>query len=127
MSEKKTDKWFSVGSLSLFFLILAIVCCIWYLASSYIIATYFITGSEALAGQRGDTYGIINSLFASFAFAGLFYTILLQRHELRETRAEFEKQNSTLKSQRFENTFFNLLSILKQIAQEEYFVSVKLR
>lgn len=38
-----------------------------------------------------------------------------QREELKETRKEFVIQNSTLKYQRFENTFFNLLSLHHQI------------
>jgi len=36
----------------------------------------------------------------------------LQRNELKETRGEFEVQNNTMKRQRFENTFFNLVSIM---------------
>jgi hypothetical protein len=123
---KNNDRWFSIGSLSLFFVILASIFLIWYCLGNYFINTYYI-GDETKAGQRGDTYGIVNSLFASLAFAGLFYTILLQRFELRQTRAEFEKQNTTFKSQRFENTFFNLMNFHKQTVDggEQFFVRVK--
>jgi hypothetical protein len=67
-------------------------------------------------GQFGDMFGAVNALFSGLAFAGIIITILLQREELslqrselQLTRSEFSQQNETLRSQRFENTFFNLL------------------
>ncbi len=82
-------------------------------------------------GTFGDQFGAVNALFSGLAFAGLIYTIILQRRdlelqrndlklqreelaltrkEMEEQTAEFEKQNETLRIQRFENTFFNMLS-----------------
>lgn len=73
-------------------------------------------------GTFGDMFGSINALFSGMALAGIIITILLQsqelkyqREELRETRKEFKTQNETLKIQRFENTFFNLLNLHHQI------------
>lgn len=73
-------------------------------------------------GTFGDMFGSVNALFSGLALAGIIITILLQkkeltlqREELSETRKEFETQNSTLKIQRFENTFFNLLNLHHQI------------
>lgn len=80
-------------------------------------------------GLFGDMFGSINSLFSGFAFAGIIYAILLQRieikiqredlkltrDELAGQRREFEKQNKTLKRQRFENTFFQMLSLHNDI------------
>lgn len=73
-------------------------------------------------GTFGDMFGSINALFSGMALAGIIITILLQsqelkyqRDELRETREEFKTQNETLKIQRFENTFFNLLNLHHQI------------
>ena len=80
-------------------------------------------------GTFGDMFGTINALFSGLAFAGLIVTLLypkeeltLQREELKATREEmksqrmeFEKQNKTLKRQRFENTFFNMLSLQNEI------------
>jgi len=75
-------------------------------------------------GTLGDMFGTVNALFSGLAFAGIIFTILLQRKELRyqrdelkETRTEFIIQNKTLKNQRFENTFFNLLSLHHQIIE----------
>ncbi|MCU0346834.1 MAG: putative phage abortive infection protein [Saprospiraceae bacterium] len=70
---------------------------------------------ETARGTYGDMFGVVNSLFSGMALAGIIYTILLQREELTLTRNEFITQNETLKFQRFENTFFNLVSIHHQI------------
>lgn len=73
-------------------------------------------------GMFGDSFGAINSLFSGLALGGIIYTIFLQkkelalqREELRETRNEFKVQNVTLRLQRFENTFFSLLTLHHQI------------
>lgn len=91
-------------------------------------------------GTFGDMFGAVNALFSGLAFAGLIVTLLyqkeelkLQRDELKETRQElanqrreFEEQNKTLKRQRFENTFFNMLSLQQEIVANlsfEYYVN----
>ena len=80
-------------------------------------------------GTFGDMFGAVNALFSGLAFAGLIATLLyqknelkLQREELKLTREElqgqrkeFEEQNKTMKRQRFENTFFNMLSLQQEI------------
>lgn len=87
-------------------------------------------------GTFGDQFGVVNALFSGLAFAGLIYTIILQRRdlelqrndlklqreelaltrqEMEEQTAEFEKQNETLRIQRFENTFFNMLSQFQEV------------
>jgi hypothetical protein len=74
-------------------------------------------------------FGAVNALFSGLAFAGLIATLLYQkeelklqqeelqqtREELKGQREEFEEQNKTLKRQRFENTFFNMLSLQQEI------------
>jgi len=64
----------------------------------------------------------INVLFSGLAFAVLIITVLmqkeeleLQRKELGDTRNEFIQQNETLKIQRFESTFFQLLQLQVEI------------
>ena len=80
-------------------------------------------------GTFGDQFGAVNALFSGLAFTGLIYTIILQRKDLKLQRidlrqqrkemeqqtAEFEKQNETLRIQRFENTFFNMLSQFQEV------------
>lgn len=84
---------------------------------AYWIAAICYYGSVASeAGQFGDMFGAVNALFTGLAFAGVIVTVYLQsdelrlqRKELELTRNEFKKQNRTLKYQRFETTFFNLV------------------
>lgn len=86
----------------------------WWISSRYC--------SFETRGQFGDMFGAINALFTGLAFAGLIVTIILQtqelglqRDELKATRVEFKEQNKTLTLQRFENTFFSLISLHHQI------------
>lgn len=73
----------------------------------------------------GDVFSSINSIFSALAFAVIIYTIslqkkelALQRKELADTRKEFEIQNQTLRKQRFESTFFNLLNLHHSIVDK---------
>lgn len=45
----------------------------------------------------GDSFGVINSLFSGLAFAGIIYTILLQRKELALQRQELKETRDELK------------------------------
>ena len=95
-------------------------------------------------GTFGDKFGAINALFSGLAFAGLIVTLLFQkeelklqreelahtREELKGQREEFEEQNKTMKRQRFENTFFNMLSLQQEIVANlsyEYYVNPNVR
>lgn len=80
-------------------------------------------------GTFGDMFGSVNAIFSGLAFAGIIITIYIQSHELKLqrkelkltrkeaklTRGEFALQNKTLKIQRFENTFFEMLSLFNSI------------
>ena len=99
----------------------------------------FFVPNENTRGTFGDQFGAVNALFSGLAFAGLIYTIVLQRRdlelqrhdlklqrdelaltrqEMEEQTAEFEKQNETLRIQRFENTFFNMLSQFQEVVKD---------
>lgn len=108
-------------------LIVLIVAVIVIYASSWWLVDSYIDHNER--GTFGDKFGAVNALFSGLAFAGLIFTIVLQkkelslqreelqltRKEMEEQTAEFEKQNSTLRLQRFENTFFQLLSQFESV------------
>lgn len=88
------------------------------------LANYFLLKdlTPEKRGTFGDMFGSVNAIFSGLAFGGVIITILLQkkelklqRKELRETRKEFHIQNKTLKLQRFENTFFQLLNLHNEI------------
>lgn len=97
----------------------------WVFVDKYIVATDTSTSNDVARGVFGDKFGAINALFSGLAFAGIIFTIFLQkrelslqRAELRETRDEFITQNETLKKQRFENTFFQLLHLHNDIVNK---------
>lgn len=104
----------------------------WY-AKSHFIVGETTENPEALFG---DSFGAVNALISAFAFAGVIVSMYLQRKDLelqrnslevqkeeltRNTdelalqRAEFQAQNKTMMLQRFENTFFNMLSMQQEI------------
>jgi hypothetical protein len=71
----------------------------------------FVEKAYALRGQFGDQFGAVNALFSGFAFAGIIFTILLQRSDLAETRASMSQE-------RFDGTFFQLLALHMSIAEK---------
>lgn len=87
-------------------------------------------------GTFGDMFGTVNALFSGLAFAGLIVTLImqyeelgLQRKELAQTneelaaqREEFMAQTKTMMIQRFENTFFNMLSLQQDIVNGLYYL-----
>lgn len=111
MKEEKesTSKQMRLGTL------MALVFLAWV---SYWIITWCYFKDWKNGGVFGDSFGAINSLFSGLALAGIIYTVYLQkeelslqRKELSDTRKEFKIQNRTLKKQRFESTFFSLITL----------------
>lgn len=91
----------------------------------FALCSWFYFENWQLGGVFGDTFGAINALFSGLALAGIIYTVwlqkdelALQRKELADTRKEFEQQNETLRKQRFENTFFQLIGIHHSVTRE---------
>ncbi|WP_053978180.1 hypothetical protein [Mangrovimonas xylaniphaga] len=87
--SRGTDK------LNALYILLVIVVAVWIL--SIYAVQLFLPKLEDKA-LLGDSFGTINSLFSGLAFAGIIYTILLQRkelalqrQELKETRLELER------------------------------------
>lgn len=123
MSESKGLLGLNVDSKWTSYKAFSIVVLLW-IASYPIVYFLFSSGKVDQSGQFGDAFGAINALFSGLAFAGIILTILLQRKELelqrpelKATRKEFKTQNIALKRQRFESTFFNMLSIHFSIVQ----------
>ena len=138
MCKDKTNKEETKSRLWIWIIIAIIgVIALWGL--SWILIDKYIDSSTD-QGTFGDKFGAVNALFSGLAFAGLIVTLLyqkeelkLQREELAQTREElkgqreeFEEQNKTMKRQRFENTFFNMLSLQQEIVANlsyEYYAS----
>lgn len=112
-------------NITIFFILLTTLFIFWIFfgLSSYALLPLLIDKDMTALGQFGDMFGAANSLFSAFAFAGVIYTILLQRtelqlqrQELEDTRAEIrgqkeqlQAQNITMRRQVFESSFFALL------------------
>ncbi|MEQ8908768.1 MAG: putative phage abortive infection protein [Vicingaceae bacterium] len=102
----------------------------WVLPFISILAGFFVIGfwlfnwyyleSNVDRGTFGDMFGFANSLFSGLAFIGIIVTILLQGKELSLQRKELADTREVFRLQRFENTFFNLLSLHHQIVDEMY-------
>ena len=70
-------------------LTVAIVVSVLLYAGFLVLVTWPITRiSVEAAGTFGDSFGPLTSLFSGLAFAGLIWTILLQRVELTDTRRQ---------------------------------------
>ncbi|GIO36219.1 hypothetical protein J41TS12_10800 [Paenibacillus antibioticophila] len=81
-------------------LVVMLIVGLW-LCSWYFIPKWY--GKEGLeAGTFGDMFGAVNALFSGLAFAGLIYTIAVQRQELSLQRKSIEMQTEELKMQREE-------------------------
>jgi hypothetical protein len=61
-----------------------------------LIGTYHWFKEWEIRGQFGDMFGAVNALFSGLAFAGIIYTIYLQRNELQLQRAELELTRNEL-------------------------------
>lgn len=125
--QVQPEKTAKVGWTPLF-VALTIVIVLW-LTNWFFVYKYCLPTDRAIFG---DSFGSVNALFAGLAFAVLIFTIYLQREELQLQRKELEltrqelhgqkdqmqQQNETLLLQKFENTFFQLLSLLNEIIKD---------
>ncbi|MEC0248888.1 putative phage abortive infection protein [Paenibacillus chitinolyticus] len=89
------------------------------------VVVYYAFGDKA--GTVGDMFGGVNALFSGLAFAGLIYTIFLQRKELALQRSEISKSTKELEGQKdlmdlqnFENKFFQLLNLHHEIVKTSH-------
>jgi len=100
---------------TIFIIAVSVVILLWFL-NAYLL--YCRTDKSEI----GEMFGAVNALFTGLAFAGVIYTIYIQREDLKLTREELEgqklqlqAQNETMNIQRFENTFFQLLGLHNDI------------
>jgi hypothetical protein len=64
----------------------------------YGVLVFALVGPEmATRGQFGDIFGGFNALFTGLAFAGVIYTIILQRRELEMQREELQSSTEQLR------------------------------
>jgi hypothetical protein len=102
-----------IGDFTKFAAILIVVLLIW--AGGWYWVDHYITAASSpdltTRGQFGDQFGAVNALFSGFAFAGIIFTIMLQRSDLIETRR-------VMTHERFDTTFFELLRLHMSITEK---------
>lgn len=79
-------------------IIFSIIVIFLYTVSWYLIDIIIIDVNER--GQFGDKFGAVNALFSGLAFAGLIFTIILQKKELALQREELTDTRKELKGQK---------------------------
>ena len=92
--ENQQDSVLPKDKLTPLYFLLSVIFVVW-LASFCLIYSKIDNWQER--GAVGDTFGTINSLFSGLAFAGIIYTILLQRKELALQRQELAETRKELK------------------------------
>jgi hypothetical protein len=90
---KKEEKKESKYTLGLFIWIICGVFAAWLV---YAFLLYKLSGDWSHRGAFGDMFGAINALFSGLAFAGIIFTILLQREELKLQREELKLTRTEL-------------------------------
>jgi uncharacterized membrane protein (DUF485 family) len=93
MTNKKFNE-ITEDKLNGLYKLLTVVFLIWIISIITLPLFYEDISERALFG---DSFGLINSLFSGFAFAGIIYTILLQRKELSLQRKELQETRLELK------------------------------
>lgn len=71
----------------IFIWMLAIVSLLWF-TNMYLVVFENKKDSDFDKGTFGDMFGAVNALFSGLAFAGLIYTAMMQREELKLQREE---------------------------------------
>ena len=106
LSLRNAPKWL-FGSVIVLFLLFFI--------SSLIFGNF---GADATTGAFGDSFGPLTSLFSGLAFAGLIYTVLLQRQELKLQRIELEDSRKEFIYNRHVELVYRETSDLLQLGSE---------
>ncbi|MDT3426086.1 hypothetical protein J2Z22_001606 [Paenibacillus forsythiae] len=117
MVKEQTKETWSLSKIIWFVVIL------WVLLGT---VAYFLSDNWVNRGTFGDMFGSINALVSALAFAGLLYTIHLQREDLSIQRKSFDNQLKELQHQ-VENTKKQLEITKYQSYQEtlKYLFEVK--
>lgn len=114
----------SIATIIILAILVCLILCIggMFLSHWYAERYFEVSNDENPQALLGDSFGAVNALISAFAFAGVIVAIFLERNELKLHRKdlsfqqqEFAIQNETLQLQRFENTFFNMLTLQQRI------------
>ncbi len=108
--------------------VLALLVKLWWLTPMAAVIGFFIWFASRLpqpaandvgqAGQFGDSFGAVTSLFTGLGFCGLILTLVLQQRQLALQERQLTEQRRKDEQLRFEETLFRLLSLYKETLSE---------
>lgn len=100
------------GSYWKFAIVLSVVFCIY--AAFFVMllwdAPFGLLAGRMRDGTFGDSFGTLNTLFSGMAFAGVLITLLFQRKDLSETRAQIAHQQ-------IESQFYSMLDLQQEVVR----------
>ena len=83
-----------------YFWIASVVVVVMWLFNAFIYPMW--VPSLSSRASNGDAFGAVNALFSGLAFAGLIYTMIMQRQELEMQRKELAAQRKEMRESRGE-------------------------
>lgn len=83
---------------------------IWFL-HPFLAKRMLIPWGPEVVGQWGDSFGALNALMSTLAFAAVFFTLRLQQRQINDAQRDQHLQ-------RFDDTFFRLLTLLREVRSE---------
>jgi hypothetical protein len=103
---------FNLGSYWKFAIVLSVVFCIY---AAFFVLLLWDEPFGQIAGKMregtfGDSFGTLNTLFSGLAFSGVLITMLFQRKDLSETRAQIAHQQ-------IESQFYSMLSLQQEVVR----------
>jgi hypothetical protein len=115
LSESNNTEDSNVLTKMLFYIICGAVC---FVVLLFFVDVWMVGNQADIAGIFGDFFGgVLNPILTFLTFFGLIVTIVVQRHDLRLSRVEYERTAEALTIQSVENTFFNTLDLHNKIAE----------
>ena len=79
------------------------------------VAAFLSADPDVESGPWGDTFGALNTLFGAIGFITVAFTLVAQRTALALQQQEFAETRRDQHVQRFEETFFELLGLMREL------------
>jgi len=104
-----------------------IVLTVWaaWLVQEFVFEWLDIPWKSEFLGQLGDTFGALNALFSAFAFLAVLFTLKQQQDDLSRQQAQIAKAEEDQHKKRFEDIFFQLLSVIRENRKDVRFANSK--
>lgn len=92
-----------------------------WISQEFIFQWLDVPWKSELLGQLGDTFGALNALFSALAFIAVLFTLKQQRDDLNRQQEQIFRTERDQHVQRFEQTFYELLRLLREARNDVEF------